>query len=339
MPSMRAVVQNRYGSPDSVLQIREVDIPQVGDDEVLVRVRAASVHPDVWHAVTGRPRLMRLFGSGVGRPNRVIPGTDVAGEVEAVGAKVTRFRPGDAVFGETMRGQQWVNGGSFAEYVAAPESALAPKPDNVSFEQAASVATAGLIVLNNLDLDALTPDHHVLVNGAAGNVGSVAVQLARSRGARVTGVDRGDKLDLVRSLGADATVDYEREDFTARGERYDIIFDVASNLSFLRCRHLLTATGHYVRIGHDHYGAVGSATFGSLPRFFGLLALTPFVKGLPRVNFSLPEKHVSLARLHALMAAGQLVPVVDRAFPLGEVVEAMRVMQAGTARGRLVLTP
>src|SRR5680860_1243746 len=188
---MRAVVQDRYGSAD-VLQVRDVDTPVVGDDEVLVRVRAASVHPDVWHVVSGRPYVLRLMGSGLRRPRNRVPGTDVAGQVEVVGRNVTRLRPGDEVFGETVSGYQWHNGGAFAEYVAVPERALAPKPRNVSFEQAAAVPTSGL---------------HALVNGAGGGVGAFAVQLAKAVGATVTGVDAAGKLDLLRSLGADHVID------------------------------------------------------------------------------------------------------------------------------------
>ncbi|MEX2619134.1 MAG: alcohol dehydrogenase catalytic domain-containing protein, partial [Egibacteraceae bacterium] len=179
---MRAVVQLGYGGPPEVLEVRELDLPSLGDDEVLVRVRAASVHPDVWHVVTGLPRVLRLMGSGVRRPRDVVPGTDVAGEVESVGAGVTRFRPGDEVFGETLRGMQWRNGGAYAEYVAVAEDALAAKPSQVTFEQAATVATAGLIALANLPDQGRRGAERVLVNGAGGGVGAIAVQLARSWG-------------------------------------------------------------------------------------------------------------------------------------------------------------
>jgi NADPH:quinone reductase-like Zn-dependent oxidoreductase len=232
-------VQDRYGG-DDVLQLREVDRPVVQPDEVLVRVRAASVHPDVWHVVRGQPLVLRLMGSGLRRPKKTIPGTDVAGIIEEVGSAVTALKPGDEVFGETTRSYQWANGGAFAEYVAIPQELLALKPPNVSFEQAASVPTAGIIALQNLlILGGLKAGHRVLVNGAAGGVGSIAVQVAKAQGAHVTGVEHTEKLDLVRSLGADRVIDYTRDDFTQGSERYDLIFDVPGNHSFpgtIRCR-------------------------------------------------------------------------------------------------------
>jgi NADPH:quinone reductase-like Zn-dependent oxidoreductase len=184
---MRAVVQTGYGKPSEVLEVRELDRPPVGDDQVLVRVRAASVHPDVWHVVMGLPRVLRMMGSGLRRPKDVVPGTDMAGQVESVGSRVTRFGPGDEVFGETIRGMQWRNGGAYAEYVVVDGDALALKPSNVTFEQAATVPTSGLITLQNLpDLGRRPGGQRVLVNGAGGGVGEMAVQLARSSGAHVT---------------------------------------------------------------------------------------------------------------------------------------------------------
>ena len=228
---MRAVVQERYGSTD-VFEVREIDMPAVRDDEVLVRVRAASVHLDVWHAVSGRPYVLRLMGAGLRRPKNRIPGTDMAGHVESVGDKVTRFRPGDEVFGETVRGYQWHNGGAFAEFVSVPHDVLARKPSNITFEQAAAVPTSGLVALHNLPSEGqLGPGHHVLVNGAGGGVGTFAVQLAKAYGATVTGVDNATKLDMVRSLGADRVIDYTKEDFTLSGERYDVILDVPGESS------------------------------------------------------------------------------------------------------------
>ena len=179
------------------------------DDEVLVRVRAASVHPDVWHVVRGWPYVLRIMGSGLRRPRPVVPGTDVAGVVDSAGANVTRFRPGDEVFGETIRGIQWRNGGAYAEYVAAPEKGLARKPGNVTFEQAAATPTAGLIVLQNLHTKRALPPHpQVLVNGAGGGVGAFALQILKARGAEVTAVDNAAKQDLLRALGADHVFDY-----------------------------------------------------------------------------------------------------------------------------------
>jgi len=337
---MKAIVQDKYGSPDDVLELREIDEPVVGDDEVLVRVRAASVHPDVWHVVTGRPYVLRLMGSGLRKPKNPIPGIDVAGHIESVGREVTRFVPGDEVFGESHRGSQWQNGGAFAEYASVPQDALALKPNGITFEQAAAVPTSGSIALLNLRAGGqIQPGHSVLINGAGGGVGSIAVQLAKAYRARVTGVDSAKKLEMVRSLGADHVIDYTQEDFTQGGERYDLILDVASNLSFSDCKRVLTPTGTYVRVGHDHFGAVGSRTFGSLPSFFKLLARSPFDRHLPDLNFSFPSKKDSIAVLKEFLEAGKLTPVIDRTYPLSEIREAMRYMQEGHVRGKIVITP
>ncbi|UCF07033.1 MAG: NAD(P)-dependent alcohol dehydrogenase [bacterium] len=337
---MKAIVQDKYGSPDTVLQLREIDKPVIGDDEVLVRVRAASVHPDVWHAVTGRPYVLRLMGAGVFRPKDSVPGTDVAGLVESVGTDVTRFEPGDEVFGETRTEHQWRNGGAFAEFVSIPQDALALKPRGITFEQAASVPTSGLIALSNLHGGGrIQPGQSVLINGAGGGVGTIAVQLAKAYGARVTGVDCTEKLEMIRSLGADQVIDYTREDFTQRGERYDLIFDVASNLSLSDCKRALVPTGTYVLIGHDHYGAAAGRIFGSFPRFFKLMALSPFVCQLPKPSFSMPSKKEVMAVLAEFLEAGKLTPVIDRTYPLKEVPEAIRYLQGGGAVGKIIITP
>ena len=334
---MKAVVQDTYGSPD-VLRVREIDRPSVGDDEVLVRVHAASVHPDVWHVVSGRPYVLRLMGAGLRRPRIRVPGTDMAGHVDSVGRNVTRFRPGDEVFGETLRGSQWTNGCAFAEYVSIPQDALALKPGNVSFEQAAAVPTSGLIALRNLPRERVRPGRSVLVNGAGGGVGAFAVQLAKAYGAKVTGVDHSTKLDLVRSLGADHVIDYTREDFTRSGERYDLIFDVPGNHSFSDCRRALVPEGTYVLIGHDHFGDVGGRWLGSLPHFFELMALSLFRRQLPKLSMTTPSKEDSMAVLRDLLESGKLTPVVDRTYPLDQVAEAIRYLTEGTANGRIVIT-
>lgn len=337
--SMRAIVQERYGTPEDCLHLREIERPTLGGSEVLVRVRAASVHADVWHVVSGRPYVIRPLFTGLRKPRHPVPGTDLAGVVEVVGRDVTRFKPGDEVFGESHGGLQWQNGGAFAEYAAVPQEAIALKPACVSFEQAATVPTAGIIVLQNLHAGGrIQPGWNVLVNGAGGGVGAIALQLAKAYGARVTGVDRTDKLDLLRTLGADEVVDYTREDVTRRGERYDLIFDVASTLDFTACKRILTPAGSYVLIGHDHYGNVGNRTFGSLPRFFAHMARSPFERHLP-LTFSLPSKHACMAELKEFLATGALTPVVERAFPLEAVPEALRFLTSGQARGRLVITP
>jgi NADPH:quinone reductase-like Zn-dependent oxidoreductase len=253
MTSMRAIVQDRYGAPDKVLHLRKIEIPTPVRDEVLVRVRAASVHPDVWHTITGYPGVLRLMGSGLRNPKQPVPGIDMAGVVQAVGRDVTGFAPGDAVFGETHRRMQWINGGAYAEYVCVPQDVLAHKPEGVSFEQAASVPTAGMIAINNLRAHLWPgPGQRIVINGAAGGVGSIAIQMAKANGAFVVGVDHAAKLDYMRSLGADEVVDYTRDDVTRIKEHFDLIIDVASTLSLSGCKRILRPDGKYVIIGHDH---------------------------------------------------------------------------------------
>ena len=337
---MQAIIQDNYGPAEEVLRLQEVDTPQVGADEVLVRVRAASVHPDVWHAVTGRPYVLRLMGSGLRKPVNRIPGTDLAGRVETVGRLVTRFQPGDEVFGESRRGFQWRNSGTFAECVSVPEDILALKPPNVTFEEAAAIPTSGIIALHNLQNGRrLRAGQRVLINGAGGGVGSIAVQLARAWGARVTGVESTEKLDLVRSLGAERVIDYTREDFTQSGERYDLIFDVASNLSLSRCKRALTPGGIYILIGHDHFGRGRGRVLGSLPQAFSLMALSPFVSHLPSPEFTMASKKETMAILKDLLEAGELTPVIDRTYPLREASLAMMYLESGNARGKILITP
>jgi NADPH:quinone reductase-like Zn-dependent oxidoreductase len=306
---------------------------------VLVRVRAATVHADVWHVVMGQPRVLRLMGAGLSRPAQPIPGTDAAGVVEELGAGVTGLKPGDEVFGETVVGQPWKNGGSFAELVAVPAAQLALKPANVSFEQAAAVASSGLVALRNLRCEgALKSGHSVLINGAAGNVGSVAVQLARGYGARVTAVDCAEKLELLRTLGADRVIDYGREDFTRGTERYDLVMDVASVLRFGDVQRVLTPEGKYVLIGHDHYGAAKRRLLGSITPFLRLAVRSPFTPHLPSLNPKWPpEDEPPLEVLRRFLADGTLVPVIDRTFPLSEVVAAFRHMIEGRGAGKVML--
>lgn len=336
---MKAIIQDRYGSVDA-LRLAEVDMPALKPDEVLVRVRAASVHADVWHVVSGLPYVLRLMGSGVSKPKNPIPGTDMAGVVEAVGAEVTQFQPGDAVFGETLQGVQWANGGTYAEYVSAPAEILALKPDHVSFEQAASVPTSGMIALQNLQTPGLPrPGEKVLINGAGGGVGIIVLQLAKAYGAHVTAVDTAEKLEMLSALGADRGIDFRKEDFVRGDDRYDLIFDVASNLRFADCKRVLTATGKYVVIGHDHYGARGRRILGSIPQLFKLMARAPFTPHLPDANFSTPDKKALMETLRDLLEAGKITPIIDRTFPLGEAPQALHYLMAGQARGRIVLTP
>lgn len=335
---MKAIIQTHYGLPDA-LELRDVDIPTVGENDVLVRVRAASLHPDVLHVVTGRPYVLRVMGAGLFRPNNPIPGTDVAGIVESVGPGVTRFRPGDAVFGETVVTNSWINGAAFAEYVSVPQDLLGLKPDNVTFEQAASVPTSGYIALLNLRGGRLIyPSARVLINGAGGGVGALALQIAKARGAHVTGVDSASKLGMLRSLGADRVIDYAQEDFTRADARYDLIFDVPGNHSLSACLRALTPDGTYVLIGHEKYGPSGNPVFGLFPRFFRLIIRSFFEKRL-RLGRSVPTRQEAMAILRELLDTGKITPVVDSTFPLSEAREAFRHMIEDETCGKVIITP
>jgi NADPH:quinone reductase-like Zn-dependent oxidoreductase len=336
---MKAIVQDGYGPPEDVLELKDIEAPVVKDDKVLVRVHAASVHADVWHVVTGLPYVLRIMGAGLRRPKNPVPGTDVAGVIESVGAKVTRFQPGDEVFGETIKGMQWVNGGAYAEYAVAPEDGLALKPANVTFEQAAAVPTSALIAYGALKGEGkIQAGQKVLVNGAGGGVGSFAVQLAKALGAEVTGVDSTGKLEMVRSLGADHVIDYTQEDFTRRGERFDLIFDIPGNHSFAECKRALMPGGTYVLIGHDNYGKRMRRWVGLLPHMFKLMAMSPFVKQLPTVPFSRPPRAESMAFLKELLESGKLKPNIDRTYTLSQVPEAIRYLQDEQVKGKVIIT-
>lgn len=335
---MKAIVQERYGSPDD-LELRDVDKPAVGDDECLVRVRAASVHPDVWHFVTGRPHILRLMGAGLFKPKNPIPGTDMAGIVESVGARVTRFRTGDEVFGETTLSHGWTTGGAYAEFVSVRDDQLALKPDNVTFEQAASVPTSGLIALQNLrGADRSLPGKKVLVNGAGGGVGSLALQLAKSYGAHVTAVDSTGKLTMLSSLGADRVIDYTQDDFTRLSDRYDLVFDVPGNHAFSACRRVLEPAGRYVLIGHEGFGASGTRMLGIFPQFFRLVFLSRFMKQLRGPGTPLPTTQDTIAVLRDLLEAGKITPIIDSTYPLSEVSEALRHMTEDELNGKVIIT-
>lgn len=337
---MRAVVQVGYGDPSEVLQVRQVDRPSVAADEVLVRVRAASVHPDVWHVVAGFPRVLRLMGSGLRRPTPVVPGTDIAGEVVEVGERVTRFEPGDAVLGETIAGMQWRNGGAYAEYVAVAEDALVPKPPDVTFEQAATVPTSGLITLYNLpDLEGRPAGWRVLVNGAGGGVGAIAVQVTRAAGAHVTAVDHTRKLDLLRTLGADEVLDYTTDDVTRADRPYDLVVDVVGNHPVSAYRPVLATDGTYVLIGHDHFGGQGRGWLGSIPKMVGLMARSIVDRRLPTPSLDGPDRARALQRLADLLEQRDLAPVVARTFPLEQVADAITLLASGRALGRIVVVP
>jgi NADPH:quinone reductase-like Zn-dependent oxidoreductase len=280
------------------------------------------------------------MGAGFFKPKNPIPGTDMAGVVEEVGNDVTRFQPGDGVFGETIGSMQWVNGGAYAEYVAVAEECLALKPGNVTFEQAASVPTSGYIALLNFgEVEQLGPGKRVLVNGAGGGVGALALQLAKAYGARVTAVDSTKKLSLLRELGADEVIDYTREDFTKGGVRYDLIFDIPGNHPFSECRRALTPEGRYILIGHEKFGESGKRMLGLIPHFFKLMFLSLFVKQLPKPNFSMPSKKDTITVFREFLEAGKITPIIDRTYPLSEASEAIRYLMEGEPQGRVIITP
>lgn len=335
---MKAVVHTRYGSPDDVLAVREIATPPIGDDDVLVRVRAASIHPDVWHVVIGIPYVLRLMGNGVRAPKHQVPGSDLAGVIEAIGRNVTRFSIGDEVFGECA--MAWRNGGAFAERTAVREDRLALKPANVTFEQAASVGTSGFIALTNLRPERIGPGHAILINGAGGNVGSLALQIARARGAHVTAVDHTRRLPLLRSLGADRVLDYTTDNVLQRPERYDLVFDVASTLSLDACADILTPAGRYTVIGHARFSTAHGRVLGDIPRMLGLVVRASVGHPhLPKPDFNIPGRREVMETLRQLMASGTITPVVARTFPLGGVPDAIRCMQDGFVAGRIVITP
>jgi len=334
---VKAIVQEAYGGPNS-LRFSDVEMPRVAPDGVLVRVRAASVHPDVWHVVCGRPYVLRLMGSGLRRPKNRVPGTDLAGTVESVGRDVTEFSPGDEVFGETLTTHQWANGGSYAEYASVPAAALRVKPTNATYEQAAAVPTAGMIALRSVrDEGQVREGQSVLVNGAGGGVGSLVVQIAVAFGAQVTAVDSTAKLDLLRVLGAHDVIDFTREDFTLRATRYDLIVDIPGNHSLSEIRRALSRKGTYVLIGHDDFGRRGRRWIGSIGRFVSLLVAGLFVSQLvnPRAVSTTDDP---LGVLKGMVEAGAITLAIDRAFPLAEAADAIRYLEQGTARGRVVVT-
>jgi NADPH:quinone reductase-like Zn-dependent oxidoreductase len=320
---MKAVVYSRYGSPD-VLQIRDVEKPVPNDDEVLIEVRAASVNPLDWHLMRGAPYIGRI-AMGLRKPKLTRLGIDVAGQVEAVGRNVTRFKPGDEVFGACR--------GAFAEYACTSESALLTKPNNVTFEQAASVTAAALTALQGLrDRGQIQPGQKVLINGAAGGVGTFAVQIAaKVFGADVTGVCSSRNVDMVRSIGADRVIDYTQQDFTNSGERYDLIFDCVGNHSLSACRRVLDPKGIYIMVG----GPSGR-WIDPLPRVLGMLLLSPFVSQ-NLFMFLTRRNKGDLTTLRELMETGKVTPVIDRRYTLSEVPEAIRYLEEGHARGKVVI--
>ena len=322
---MKAIVRDTYGSPD-VLELRDIDKPEIGDEEVLLRVHAAGLDRGVWHVMAGLPYPIRLAGYGLRAPKNPVIGSDVAGIVETVGKNVRRFQPGDEVFG--------IGKGSFAEYVCAREDKLAPKPANLTFEQAAVLAVSGLPALQALrDHGRVGPGQKVLVIGASGGVGTYAVQLAKAFGAHVTGVCSTTKVDMVRSIGADQVIDYTREDFAEGDQRYDLILDIGGNSTLRRLRRALTPKGTLVITG----GETDGRWLGGTDRQIRALMLSPFVSQ-KLATFVSSENHEDMIILEELIESGKVTPVIDRAYPLSEVPNAIRYLEEGHAKGKVVIT-
>jgi NADPH:quinone reductase-like Zn-dependent oxidoreductase len=321
--TMRAMVQNAYGGAD-VLHLAQIPTPEIAAHEVLIRVQAAGLDRGTWHLMTGRPYLLRL-AFGIRRPKNPVPGRDVAGTVAAVGSAVTRFSAGDEVYG--------IAPGSFAEYAVAREDKLARKPVNLTFEEAAVVPISAGTALQALsDAGRIEHGQKVLIIGASGGVGTYAVQLATAFGAEVTGVASTAKLDLLRSVGADHVIDYTRDDFADGKHRYDLIIDLAGNPTPTRLRRALTSTGTAVLAG----GEEGGSWTGGFDRQLRALALSAFV-GQRLTNFLAKERASDLERLTDLIEAGKVRPTVDRTYPLAQVPEAMRYLEAGKARGKVAI--
>jgi NADPH:quinone reductase-like Zn-dependent oxidoreductase len=323
---MKAITQDRYGGPE-VLELSDIDQPIPDGDQVLVRVQAAGLHRGDWHVMTGLPYLIRVVVPTLGlrKPKVPVRGMDVAGTVEAVGPNVTRFQPGEEVFG-------WADG-AFAEYAAAPQDQLAPKPASLGFEQAAAVPTSGFAALQGLrDSGEVQPGQQVLIIGAAGGVGLFAVQLAKTFGAQVTGVASTTQLELVRSVGADEVIDYTRSDVTDGSRRWDLILDTAGHRSLSQLRRALTPKGALVLVGSEGRGR----WLGGFDRSLRAPLLARLVGQRLRMLASKPGQQ-DLQTLRELLEAGKLTPVISRTYPLGQVPEAMRQLVEGHTRGKLVI--
>ncbi|MEV6302182.1 NAD(P)-dependent alcohol dehydrogenase [Actinoplanes sp. NPDC051861] len=322
---MIAIARDTYCEPDQ-LRLRDMAVPALGADDVLVRVEAAGVDQGVWHVVTGLPYLLRAAGFGLRRPRNPVPGMDVAGRVEAVGANVTRFGPGDEVYGTCD--------GAFAQFARAGQDKLAPKPAALSFVQAATVPGSGCAALQGLrDAGRLTTGQRVLITGAGGGVGSFAVQVAKAYGAHVTGVCRTAKTEMVRSLGADHVIDHTREDFTAGGVRWDLILDTAGNRSLTRLRRALAPRGTLVIVG----GPGGGRVLQGADRQIRAMLLTPFV-GQRLTGLMSTQPAADLRTLSDLADSGALTPVVDRTYPLERTADALGHLKTGEPAGKIAIT-
>ena len=325
--TMQAIVQERYGAaPEDVLSLSEIDRPGIGDGEVLVQVHAASVDRGTWHVMAGVPYPIRAAGFGLRRPKYTNPGRSLAGTVAAVGAGVSGLRPGDRVYG--------TGESAFAEYARARAGRLAPAPAGLSFDQAAAVPVSGLTALQAVrDHGRVRAGQHVLVIGASGGVGSFAVQIAKALGAEVTGVCRTDKVDLVRALGADHVVDRTREDVATGGRRYDVVLDTGGNRKLADLRRVLTPHGTLVIVG----GETGGRFLGGTDRQLRAQLLSPFV-GQRLGSFVASENTADLTALGELIEAGAVTPALDRTYPLGETVAAVRRLLSGAAAGKVVVS-
>ncbi|RUS29079.1 alcohol dehydrogenase zinc-binding domain protein [Jimgerdemannia flammicorona] len=323
--TMKAVVFTEYGSPD-VLQLKDIDKPVVKDNEVLVRIRATSANAGDWHIMRGDPYLVRMLFGMLKPWKPTVLGNDFAGQVEAVGKNVSHFRPGDMVFGSALTG-------AFAEYISVSEDTPAPKPANMRFEQAAAIPCAAITALQAVrNAGRLERGQKVLINGAAGGVGTFAVQIAKSFGAEVTGVCSTRNVETVRSIGADHVIDYTREDFTLSGQRYDLIIDIVGNHSFSEFRRVLATKGTYVPVGGPGGGFLGSFA-DSLKAY----ALSHFMSQRVALLMATPNRE-DLVYLKGLFEAGKVTPVIDRQYTLIEAPEAIRYLEEGHARGKVVIT-
>lgn len=324
---MKAIVQDVYGSAD-VLELRDIGRPSIGDADVLVQVRAAGVDPGVWHLMTGEPYLVRAMGFGLRKPKVAVRGRDVAGVVEAVGALVTRFRPGDEVYGTCETG-------SFAGYAAAPQERLASKPAGISFEQAAVVPISGVTALQGVrDCGRVQPGQQVMVIGAAGGVGSFAVQVARAFGAKVTGVCSTSKAGLVRSLGADDVIDYTRDEIDCNGGRYDVVIDTAGNRPLSLLRRAMTPHGTLVLVGGEHGGG---RVLGGFDRQLRAPLVSMFV-GQRLRGLVAKERAEDLEAMTRLIESHAVTPVIERTYALADAPDAIRYLAEGHVAGKVVVT-
>jgi NADPH:quinone reductase-like Zn-dependent oxidoreductase len=321
---MKAIVQHRYGAPPDVLRLAEVAMPTVGAEDVLVSVRASSANPWDWHFIRGEPVLLRPIGLGGARtPKFPVPGGDLAGTVERAGSGVTAFKPGDEVYG--------FGHGAFAEYIAVPQDSLAPKPENLTFEQAAAVPLAAVTALQCLRAGGIRPRQHVLIAGASGGVGTFAVQIARHLGAEVTGVCSTQHLDLVRGLGAGQVIDYTTQDFTTGATRYDLVLQLGGTYSPAAVRRVLTPHGTLIQSFGD-----GSRWLGPMANLMKAVAISALARQTLK-SYTAKVTATALAEVSGLIEAGQMTPVIDRTYPLAEAAAAVSLVEQGSPAGKVIV--